>query len=102
VTVPKGVAGKMKPVLERKDPLVAPLPQNSQVGTLKMMVDGKPLMELPVVALEEVEPGLDLRPRLGFDPTLAQVRPTARVSGGLLPFRLVEDSKGARPSLGGD
>jgi D-alanyl-D-alanine carboxypeptidase (penicillin-binding protein 5/6) len=54
VTVPKGVAGKMKPVLERKDPLVAPLPQNSQVGTLKMMVDGKPLMELPVVALEEV------------------------------------------------
>ena len=54
VTVPKGVAGKLKPVLERKDPLVAPLPVNSRVGTLKMMVDGKPLMQLPVVALEEV------------------------------------------------
>jgi D-alanyl-D-alanine carboxypeptidase (penicillin-binding protein 5/6) len=54
VTVPKGVAGKMKPVLERNDPLVAPLPLNSKVGTLKMMVDGKPLMQLPVVALEEV------------------------------------------------
>ncbi|QYF95449.1 D-alanyl-D-alanine carboxypeptidase [Massilia sp. PAMC28688] len=54
VTVPKGVAGKMKPVLERKDPLVAPLPLNSRVGTLKMMVDGKPMMQLPVVALEEV------------------------------------------------
>jgi len=54
VTVPKGVAGKMKPVLERKDPLVAPLPLNTQVGTLKMMVDGKPLLELPVVALEEI------------------------------------------------
>ena len=54
VTVPKGVASKLKPVLERKDPLVAPLPQNSQVGTLKMMVDGKPLLALPVVALEEV------------------------------------------------
>jgi serine-type D-Ala-D-Ala carboxypeptidase (penicillin-binding protein 5/6) len=54
VTVPKGVAGKMKPVLERKDPLVAPLPLNTQVGTLKMMVDGKPLLQLPVVALEEV------------------------------------------------
>ncbi len=54
VTVPKGVAGKMKPVLERKDPLVAPLPLNSKVGTLKMMVDGKPMLELPVVALEEV------------------------------------------------
>ena len=54
VTVPKGVAGKLKPVLERKDPLVAPLPLNSRVGTLKMVVDGKPLMQLPVVALEEV------------------------------------------------
>ena len=55
VTVPKGVAGKMKPVLERQDPLVAPLARNSQVGTLKMMVDGKPLIALPVVALDEVQ-----------------------------------------------
>jgi D-alanyl-D-alanine carboxypeptidase (penicillin-binding protein 5/6) len=54
VTVPKGVAGKLKPVLERKDPLVAPLGLNSRVGTLKMMVDGKPLLALPVVSLEEV------------------------------------------------
>jgi D-alanyl-D-alanine carboxypeptidase (penicillin-binding protein 5/6) len=55
VTVPKGVAGKLKPVLERKDPLVAPLPRNGRVGTLKMMVDNKPLLVLPVVALEEVQ-----------------------------------------------
>jgi D-alanyl-D-alanine carboxypeptidase (penicillin-binding protein 5/6) len=54
VTVPKGVAAKLKPVLERKDPLVAPLARNGKVGSLKMMVDGKPLLELPVVALEEV------------------------------------------------
>jgi D-alanyl-D-alanine carboxypeptidase (penicillin-binding protein 5/6) len=54
VTVPKGVAQKMKPVLERKDPLVAPLPLNGRVGTLKMVVDGKPLLALPVVTLEEV------------------------------------------------
>ena len=54
VTVPKGVAGKMKPVLERNNPLVAPLALNAKVGTLKMMVDGKQLLELPVVALEEV------------------------------------------------
>ena len=54
VTVPKGVAGKLKPVLERKDPLMAPVAMNGRVGTLKMMVDGKPLLELPVVALEEV------------------------------------------------
>jgi D-alanyl-D-alanine carboxypeptidase (penicillin-binding protein 5/6) len=55
VTVPKGVAAKMKPVLERKDPLVAPMPAGTNVGKLKMMVDGKPLLELPVVALETVE-----------------------------------------------
>jgi serine-type D-Ala-D-Ala carboxypeptidase (penicillin-binding protein 5/6) len=54
VTVPKGVADKMKPVLERRDPLVAPVAQNSKVGTLKMIVDGKPLTELSVVALEQV------------------------------------------------
>jgi D-alanyl-D-alanine carboxypeptidase (penicillin-binding protein 5/6) len=54
VTVPKGVAGKLKPVLERKDPLVAPLALHGRVGTLKMMVDGKPLLALPVVSLEEV------------------------------------------------
>jgi len=54
VTVPKGVAGKMKPVLERRDPLVAPLALHSKVGTLKMTVDGKQILELPVVALEEV------------------------------------------------
>lgn len=54
VTVPKGVADKMKPVLERNDPLVAPVAQNSKVGTLKMVIDGKPLTELPVVALEQV------------------------------------------------
>lgn len=54
VTVPKGVAGKLKPVLERKDPLMAPIAENGRVGTLKMVADGKPLLELPVVALEEV------------------------------------------------
>jgi serine-type D-Ala-D-Ala carboxypeptidase (penicillin-binding protein 5/6) len=54
VTVPKGMADKMKPVLERKDPLVAPIAQNSKVGTLKMMADGKLITELPVLALEQV------------------------------------------------
>ncbi len=55
VTVPKGVAAKMKPQLERKDPLVAPVALGANVGKLKMMVDGKPLLELPVVALEQVD-----------------------------------------------
>ncbi|MES2535332.1 MAG: D-alanyl-D-alanine carboxypeptidase family protein [Pseudomonadota bacterium] len=54
VTVPKGSGEKIKPVLERKDPLVAPIAQNTKVGTLKMMVDGKQMAELPVLALEQV------------------------------------------------
>ncbi|HEX2530608.1 MAG TPA: D-alanyl-D-alanine carboxypeptidase family protein, partial [Burkholderiaceae bacterium] len=54
VTVPKGISDKMKPVLERKDPLVAPIQANSKVGTLKMVANGKVITELPVVALEQV------------------------------------------------
>lgn len=54
VTVPKGIADKLKPVLERKDPLVAPIAENSKIGTMKMMLDGKVWMEIPVVALEPV------------------------------------------------
>jgi len=54
VTVPKGTADKIKPVLQRKDPLVAPIDKNSQVGTLKIEIDGRTTAELPVVALEQV------------------------------------------------
>jgi D-alanyl-D-alanine carboxypeptidase (penicillin-binding protein 5/6) len=54
VSVPKGTAGKLKPVLERKDPLVAPIAQNAVVGTLKVMADGRQITELPVVALEQI------------------------------------------------
>jgi D-alanyl-D-alanine carboxypeptidase (penicillin-binding protein 5/6) len=54
VTVPHGMADKIKPVLERKDPLVAPIAQHSKVGTLKLMADGKQVAEVPVLALEQV------------------------------------------------
>ncbi|NMM28259.1 MAG: D-alanyl-D-alanine carboxypeptidase [Glaciimonas sp.] len=54
VTLPKGMADKVKPVLERNDPLVAPINQNAKIGTLKMMVDGKVVTQLPVLALEQV------------------------------------------------
>lgn len=57
VTVPKGMAGKIKPVLARKDPLVAPIDKNSQVGTVKVMsAENKVIAELPVLALEQVGP----------------------------------------------
>ena len=55
VTLPKGMAAKVKPTLERKDPLVAPIAENARVGTVKLTIDGKPFLELPVVALETVQ-----------------------------------------------
>ncbi len=55
VTLPKGSAARIKPQLERKDPLVAPIAANTQVGTMKMMVDGKSVAEFPVLALETVD-----------------------------------------------
>lgn len=54
VSVPKGTAARLKSILERKEPIVAPVNENSRVGTLKMMLDGKAIAELPVVALEQV------------------------------------------------
>ncbi len=54
VTLPKGSASKLKPALERKDPLVAPIAANTQIGTVKMMLDGKVYAEFPVRALEDV------------------------------------------------
>ncbi|HEY4073944.1 MAG TPA: D-alanyl-D-alanine carboxypeptidase family protein [Herbaspirillum sp.] len=54
VTVPRGSAAKLKPVLARNDPLIAPITQNSKVGTLKITLDGATITELPVVALEQI------------------------------------------------
>jgi len=55
VTLPKGSAARIKPQLERKDPLVAPIAANTQIGTMKMIVDGKSVAEFPVMALETVD-----------------------------------------------
>lgn len=54
VTVPRGMAEKLKPVLERKTPLIAPIAQDSTVATLKMVADGKTVVELQLVALEQI------------------------------------------------
>jgi serine-type D-Ala-D-Ala carboxypeptidase (penicillin-binding protein 5/6) len=40
VTVPKGEGDKLKTVVERTDPLVAPLAQGQRVGTLKISTQG--------------------------------------------------------------
>jgi len=52
--VPKGEADKLKAELLTQQPLLAPVSQGQRVGTLRVTLDGKPLGEYPVVALETV------------------------------------------------
>ena len=54
ITVPKGAGARLKPVLERKDPLIAPIAQGQQLGTVKVMDGSTVVSEFPVVALEAV------------------------------------------------
>jgi len=54
VTVPKGQGERLKAELLSLSPLVAPVAEGTRVGNLRVTLDGKPLGEYPVVALEEV------------------------------------------------
>lgn len=54
VSLPRGMLSKIKPVIERPEPLIAPIAQYARVGTLKIMSDGKVLVELPLQAIEQV------------------------------------------------
>jgi D-alanyl-D-alanine carboxypeptidase (penicillin-binding protein 5/6) len=56
VTVPKGEGDKLKTEIQRTDPLVAPLTQNQQVGTIKVSTaGGTPVASLPLVVMQPVE-----------------------------------------------
>jgi D-alanyl-D-alanine carboxypeptidase (penicillin-binding protein 5/6) len=56
VTVPKGEGERLKTVVERTDPLVAPLAAGQRVGTLKVTTTaGTPVAEVPLTVLEPVE-----------------------------------------------
>ena len=56
VTVPKGEAGKLKADTVSQQPLIAPVAQGERVGTLRVSLDGKPVAEYPLVALQAVGP----------------------------------------------
>ncbi|MEW6689451.1 MAG: D-alanyl-D-alanine carboxypeptidase family protein [Pseudomonadota bacterium] len=59
VTVPKGEAAKLKAELLSLQPLIAPVAEGARVGMLRVTLEGKPLGEYPVVALEAMpEAGL--------------------------------------------
>jgi D-alanyl-D-alanine carboxypeptidase (penicillin-binding protein 5/6) len=54
LTLPKGKADKLALTLESKDPLVAPVLNGQAVGTVKVALEGKPVAEFPLIALDEV------------------------------------------------
>jgi len=55
VTVPRGEGAKLRTLIERTDPLVAPLAQGQRVGTIKVVnAAGAPLATLPLQVLEPV------------------------------------------------
>jgi D-alanyl-D-alanine carboxypeptidase (penicillin-binding protein 5/6) len=54
ITLPKGLADKVKPQVEHADPLIAPISRGQQVGTVKFVADGKTLAQVPLVALQAV------------------------------------------------
>jgi D-alanyl-D-alanine carboxypeptidase (penicillin-binding protein 5/6) len=54
LSLPKGQTDRLKASMESLQPLLAPIAQGQRVGTMKLLLDGKAIRELPVVALENV------------------------------------------------
>ena len=55
VAVPTGSAGRLQTQVTRPEPLLAPFRKGQSVGVLQVLLDGKPLNELPLQVLEPVE-----------------------------------------------
>ena len=56
VTVPKAQAAGVKGEIERMEPLVAPIAAGQKIGTLRVRLANAVISEVPVIALEAVEP----------------------------------------------
>lgn len=54
VTIPKGQRDQLKATLETQQPLIAPVEKGNRIGTLKLAINGKPYLELPLVALDNI------------------------------------------------
>lgn len=54
LTLPRGQAEKLKAELVSRQPLLAPIAAGQEVGTVRVTLDGKPVGEYPVVALNNV------------------------------------------------
>jgi len=57
LTLPKGKASGLTLSLEAHEPLVAPVASAQRVGVVKVALEGRPMAEFPLIALEEVPLG---------------------------------------------
>lgn len=55
ISVPRGAAGKLQASFQKVDPLIAPVKAGQPVGQLQVTLDGKVLLETPMVALEDLD-----------------------------------------------
>jgi len=56
VSVPRGQAGQVKAEIERVQPLIAPIAQGQQIGTLRVRIGDQLVTERPLMAMSTVEP----------------------------------------------
>jgi D-alanyl-D-alanine carboxypeptidase (penicillin-binding protein 5/6) len=54
VTIPRGQRAQLKASIETQQPLIAPVEKDQKIGTLKLSLNGKPYLDLPLVALDSV------------------------------------------------
>jgi len=57
MSLPRGKESKIEPVLESRQPVLAPLARGQEIGTLKLTVDGELYGSFPVVVLSDVPEG---------------------------------------------
>ena len=57
LSLPKGKADKLALTLAATEPLLAPVAKGQRVGSVKVALEGKPVAEFPLVALQDVPTG---------------------------------------------
>ncbi|MFC4159683.1 D-alanyl-D-alanine carboxypeptidase family protein [Chitinimonas lacunae] len=54
VTLTRGQSGRLQKQIVLREPLIAPLAKGQQVGSVRVLLDGRPLLELPLTTLAAV------------------------------------------------
>ncbi len=54
LTLPKGKNDKLAVTMQAEEPLMAPVARGQRVGTVKIALEGTPMAEFPLIALDEV------------------------------------------------